>query len=201
MDTAAGDHGRDEADLVRRAQTGDAAAFGALVACYQDRVFNTCLRLCRNREDALDLTQTAFLRALEALPRFNAQARFYTWLFRIAVNAALSHRRQQRRRPMGSLDVSDGDGQSQAAEVPEETSSVSQRLVQAEQHAGVEAALARLDEEYRVPVVLRDIEDLDYASIAEILELPLGTVKSRIFRGRMLLREMLKTEYPHFEAV
>ena len=98
MDTAAGDHGRNEADLVRRAQTGDAAAFGALVACYQDRVFNTCLRLCRNREDALDLTQTAFLQALQNLRRFRADANFYTWLFRIAVNLTISHRRTAGRR-------------------------------------------------------------------------------------------------------
>jgi RNA polymerase sigma-70 factor (ECF subfamily) len=201
VDTAAGDHGRNEADLVRRAQSGDAAAFGALVAHYQDRVFNTCLRLCHNRDDALDLTQTTFLRALEALPRFDARSRFFTWLFRIAVNATLSHRRQQRRRPTVSLDASDGDGPSQSAGVADEGPEVTRRLARTELHACVEAALARLDEDFRMPVVLKDVEDLDYATIAEILEVPLGTVKSRIFRSRMLLREMLKTEYPHFEAV
>ncbi len=177
-----------ETDLVRRAQAGEQAAFAELVAKYQDRVYNTCYRMCHNHADALDLTQIAFLKAYQALPRFEVQARFFTWLYRIAVNVALSHRRTVRRHPSLSLagDHKDHDPPARGAADP------SCRMEQMELQRRLQDALDRLDDEFRAAVVLRDVEGLDYGEIAEVLDIPLGTVKSRIYRGRMLLKAMLQ---------
>ncbi|MGD8452669.1 MAG: sigma-70 family RNA polymerase sigma factor [Phycisphaerae bacterium] len=181
--------------LVEQAQRGRPQAFAELVARYQDRVYNVCYRLCGQEADALDLTQSTFLKALEALPQFEARSTFYTWLFRIAVNLAFSQRRRERRRRTVSLSeaVDDGERRSEPA-APAETYDAAHDADTQEQYARATAALARLAPEFRAAVVLRDIEDLDYAAIAEILGVPPGTVKSRIYRGRTMLHEMLSTE-------
>ncbi|MFQ5804988.1 MAG: sigma-70 family RNA polymerase sigma factor [Phycisphaerae bacterium] len=197
MKRAADQSKASDAELVSRAQRGDPAAFGELVEKYQHRVYNTCYRMCHNHADALDLTQSAFLKALEALPRFQVRATFFTWLFRITVNLVLSHRRAQSGRPTLSLRQFDDDGRRyEPAAVAPGTSDPSRRAEKVELHQRLEAALQRLDEEFRVAVLLRDIEGLDYAAIAEILKVPVGTVKSRIHRGRLMLRELLQREEP-----
>lgn len=178
-------------ELVRRAQVGDAAAFAGLVVRFQDRVYNTCYRMCHNHADALDLTQSTFLKALEGLPRFETRSSFYTWLFRIAVNLAISHRRAQERRGTLSLDAGNSDGRSPQPAAPGNGREVSRLVEQEELHGRLEEALQRLDEEFRIAVVLKDIEEMDYATIAEILDVPVGTVKSRIHRGRTMLRAVL----------
>ncbi|MBW7907061.1 MAG: sigma-70 family RNA polymerase sigma factor [Phycisphaerae bacterium] len=189
MDRSELDSATSDERLVARAQQGDAGAFEQLVRRHQDRLYNLCLRLSGSRTQAEDLAQAAMLQAFEALPRFEARSRFYTWLFRIAVNLAHSYRRRQRRAP-ASLDAMDGDGgprpvaESWALDPLE-------RIDRAEKAERLGRALAELDEEFRAAVVLKDIEELDYATIAEILEVPIGTVKSRIHRGRMFLRAAL----------
>jgi RNA polymerase sigma-70 factor (ECF subfamily) len=184
-----------DAELVSRAQRGDPTAFAELVVKYQDRVYNTCYRMCHNHADALDLTQSTFLKALEALPRFQVRAKFFTWLFRIAVNLTLSHRRAQSRQPKLLLRQVDDDRPIEPAST-DGPNDPSQRVEQVELHRQLEAALERLDEEFRAAVVLRDIEGLDYAEIADILKVPVGTVKSRIHRGRLMLRDLLEQEEP-----
>lgn len=182
-----------DADLVIRAQRGEKPALGQLVERYQDRIFNTCYRMCRNHADALDMTQTTILKAMEALPRFEARAGFFTWIFRIAVNVVISHRRSQRRRRETGLmgHCIEGDEMARASgDQPEPTS----RLSQQELGQRLEAALGRVDEEYRIAILLRDVEELDYAQISEILDVPVGTVKSRIHRGRTMVREILTGE-------
>jgi RNA polymerase sigma-70 factor (ECF subfamily) len=184
-----------DAELVQRAQRGVPAAFAELVSRYQDRVFNTCYRMCHNHADAADLTQSTFLKALEALPGFRGRSSFFTWLFRIAVNLTLSHRRAQRRRPPWSLSRPAGDGQAPEALIAtDQGREVSRPAEQRELRQRIEWALAQLDEEFRAAVVLKDIEDMDYASIAEIFDVPVGTVKSRIHRGRLMLRALLQDE-------
>ncbi len=187
-------HERDlsDADLVRRAQGGVPEAFAELVARYQDRVYNACYRMCHHEADALDYTQAAFVKALENLPRFRGEAGFYTWIFRIAMNQCLSHRRAQRRHPTGSLDAVGGDGRRAPAD--RRPASQARTVADGELRQRVAWALGQIDEEYRAAIVLKDIENFDYAEIAEILEVPLGTVKSRIHRGRLLLRDLLRDE-------
>ena len=186
-----------DAELVLRAQGGDPAAANELVTRYQDRVYNTCYRMCHNHADALDLTQSTFLKAFEALPRFEVRAKFFTWLYRIAVNVTLSHRRSRGRHPVLSLRQLEDDRE-RPFDPPAENddSDPARQVSRNELHRQLEAALDRLDDEFRVAVVLRDIEGLDYQAIAEILGVPTGTVKSRISRGRRTLRQLLEQEEP-----
>jgi RNA polymerase sigma-70 factor (ECF subfamily) len=182
-----------DAELVRQARRGDSAAFGALVTRYQDRVHNLCYRMCHNEADALDLSQSTFLKALDGLGRFRAESSFYTWLFRIAVNVTLSHRRAHRRRRTFSLDTGSDDA-NPGPQLAARQDDVAERAMTGETHAQVVRAIERLDEEFRIAVILKDVEDLGYAAISEILSVPVGTVKSRIHRGRLMLRELLTEE-------
>lgn len=193
MNRVTGEIDVQDAELIARAQRGDGVAFGMLVSRYQDRIYNTCYRMCHHADDAADLTQTAFVKAFEALPRFEARANFFTWLYRIAVNLVLSERRTRQRRPRLVRETAEDDGQ--RYEPPAAAADDPRRpLLAAERRRSVEAALQRLDEEFRAAVILSDIEELDYATISEILDVPVGTVKSRIHRGRMMLRDLLKRE-------
>jgi len=183
----------DDTDLVIQCRRGDSSAFSGLVDKYQDRLFNTCLRLCGNRSDAEDFAQEAFVKAFSSLDRFDGRASFYTWLFRIAVNLTISAHRKSRVKPVLSLQgrTSDGDGDSMADRIQGRVAMPDERCVENERDQAVARALASLDEEHKTVVVLRDIESLGYAEIAEILDVPTGTVKSRLHRARLALREML----------
>ena len=185
-----GDEARDAEDsvLVQRAQNGDSEAFAGLVERYQDRLYNMLYRLSHNHADAADWTQAAFLRAYEALGRFDGRASFYTWLYRIATNLALTEFRTRARRATASTDFGPGNEPSRTTTDPAD------RMELKEMHERASRALAELPEEYRAAVVLKDIEGLDYAGIAAILEVPVGTVRSRIHRGRTLLQQALQDD-------
>lgn len=185
----------DDTDLVNQCRRGDSSAFGGLVARYQDRVFNTCLRLCGNRSDAEELAQEAFVKAYVSLDRFDGRASFYTWLFRIAVNLTISAHRKARPGPMVSMHarLAEGDGQSLADRMEGTSAMPQDRCEMSERDEAVARALSSLDEEHKSVIVLRDIEALGYAEIAEILGVPTGTVKSRLHRARLALRELLGT--------
>jgi len=185
----------EDAVLVRQVQGGDLQAFAQLVEKYQDRVHNACLRICGDVEAARDLTQDAFVKALESIERFRGKSAFFTWIYRIAVNLALSHRRKDRTRNVLSLDAM-RDGQDEGAPLVQfiadpAASDPSSEAALAETHDRVLAAIGTLDPEHRAALVLRDVEGLDYQQIADVLELPVGTVKSRIFRARSTLRDRL----------
>ncbi len=169
-------------------------AFSLLVERYQDRLFNTTYRLCGNYPDACELTQEAFLRALKGISGFRSEAKFYTWLFRIALNLTRSHRRRARRRSYRSLDQPDGTlelasqaSRLGAADCPDPV----ERASQAERNSKVTAALDRLGQQYKIAIVLRDMEGLNYREIAQIVGTPVGTVKSRVYRARLTLRHYL----------
>jgi RNA polymerase sigma-70 factor (ECF subfamily) len=169
-------------------------AFGLLVAKYQDRIYNLILRLCGNASDAEELAQETFLKALEKIAQFRGNSLFYTWLFRIAANLAISFRRRGARVKFHSLAAGDdGDGQTglEARLADAREPSPQHAVASAETASAVLRALEELDEEARLVVVLRDVEDMDYSQIAEVLELPVGTVKSRLHRARCLLKEKL----------
>jgi len=187
--------GADDATLVERVRAGQTQAFGLLVERYQDRVFNLALRMCSHRLDAEELAQEAFLKALERIDQFKGNSKFYTWLFRIAANLAISHRRRRRRLRFLSLTRRDGDGDAadpppvevvQRREPPPE-----QAAMAAETRGLVAEALEQLDETFRLVLVLRDMQDMGYAEIAEVLSVPVGTVKSRLYRARCMLRAQL----------
>ncbi len=188
----------EEAVLVEQARSGDMSAFSRLVAKYQDRILNTCWRISGNIEDAQDLTQDAFLHALEAIDSFRHKAGFYTWLFRIAVNLSISHRRKAARAIKLSLHGPDGQwrGDHPGARLHGRASRDPQdppaRMSARETERLIVEGLDQLDDDHRAVVVLRDIESFDYQQIAETLDVPIGTVKSRLHRARMELRERLK---------
>jgi RNA polymerase sigma-70 factor (ECF subfamily) len=183
-------------ELVERVKHGWTEAFGLLVRRYQDRVFNACWRICGNLEDARDLTQDAFLRVFENLSSFRHESGFFTWLFRVAVNLSISHRRKTRLRPVAASAVGFGFEGTQADELAQRAGrwagpAAEDTVGQAELAARALRALQALDEDHRAVVVLRDLEGLDYAQIGQILEIPVGTVRSRLHRARMELRRMV----------
>lgn len=189
--------GFEDAALVEQCRRGDLSAVGPFIEKYQDRVYNTCWRLCGNAEDAADLTQEAFVKAIEAIGQFDGRARFYTWVFRIAVNLAISHRRQRSRRRTVALHgihrPDAADAAPPAEWLADDALGPEARAAQREEHARVLAAMETLDDEQRGVLVLRDIEQFDYAQIADILSIPVGTVKSKLHRARMALRDRLES--------
>jgi RNA polymerase sigma-70 factor (ECF subfamily) len=179
------------------AGVADTLDFAALVDAYQHKLFNTVLRLTGNHDDALDIVQDVFLKAYRSFGRFKGKAKVYTWLYRIAVNTALSFRRSaavQLSRASVSLDenVRHEDSDSKR-DIPNGRYEVSAALHDRELGDRISQAIAALEPELRAPVVLRDIEELSYEEIAEILEVPRGTIKSRLHRGRLILREKLQS--------
>ncbi len=179
----------DDRSLVAAAQGGDRAALEVLLRRHYDRVHAVCRRILHNEQDAADATQDALFAAVRGLARFDGDAAFGTWLYRIATNTCLDQLRRRKRRPTTPLDamvetsdlVLTGDHHG----VPFDLTVVD--------HLELQAALARLPEEFRVAVVLRDVADLDYADIASTLDVPIGTVRSRIARGRALLARYLES--------
>ena len=177
-----------DAELVEAALQGDRDAFGDLVLRYQDRLFNTLLRIAGSREDAADAVQDAFVQAYLKLDSFRGDSQFFTWLYRIAMNVALSRRR--RRRPERSLDAAKtgaGEEPMDAAAAPHD------RMLAEERAQQVHSALADLGHQHRKILVLREMEGCSYEVIADILELPVGTVRSRLFRARLQLKEKLRS--------
>lgn len=197
---------RKDAELLRQAQHGDRSAYGKIVVLYQDRLYNATLRIVGDPEEARELTQEAFTRGLINLNSFRGDASPYTWLFRIAVNLAISQLRKVQRHRVFSLDRPGANGKhvESSSSSEDQASSLLDRVAQdpaerppddlerRERGEQVMAALGRLDAEYRAVLVMRDIEGFDYQQMAEILGLPLGTLKSRLFRARLALRDELK---------
>ena len=193
---------RPDVALLQRAQKGDRGAYGQIILLYQDRLFNAVLRLVGDREEARELTQEAFTRGLMKLESFRGEASPYTWLFRIAVNLAISQLRKVQRVRVFSLDRPGANGSGRDSDqasglmdrmAQDRSESPPQRVERRERDEAVLAALGRLDAEYRAVLVMRDIEGFDYQQMADILGLPLGTLKSRLFRARLALRDELRT--------
>jgi RNA polymerase sigma-70 factor (ECF subfamily) len=180
----------DDASLIAAALGGETAAFGQLVSRYQDRLYNSLLRVLSSSEDAADIVQDAFLQAYRKLESFRGGSQFYTWLYRIAFNLAMSHMRRGRKE--GSLDQM----KLQIGSEPVDGQpAVDAGLLQQERAESVHAALAELSDEHRQIVVLREIDGYSYEDIAEILELPVGTVRSRLFRARVEMRDLLSSRF------
>ena len=177
----------DDAQLIDETLAGHSAAFGQLVQKYQDRLYNTVAHVVGNAEDARDIVQDAFVQAFVKLETFQRSSAFYTWLYRIALNNAASHHR--RRRATASLDQA---RQSGGIEPIDHSDAPGDRADRRETCQQVRRALNELTEEHRAILVLREIDGCCYETIAEILDLPVGTVRSRLHRARLQLRDQLK---------
>jgi RNA polymerase sigma-70 factor (ECF subfamily) len=165
-------------ELARRAAAGERAALESLLARHLDRIHAVCRRVLVHPEDALDATQEALIAITRGISRFDGRSRFTTWMYRVATNAALDEARRRRRRPIASEHIAD------VSSGADPTAAVDARL-------DVDAAMATMPPDYRAAVALRDLVGLDYAEIASVLDVPIGTVRSRIARGRATLADRL----------
>src|SRR5580692_650803 len=184
--------GRDEAGLVHELQAGSDAAFDYLVTYYHAGVFNLVYGILPDRADAADVTQEVFLRAFRGIRGFRQGSSLKTWLYRISVRQALNHRRWcwRHHRQQVSIDAEE-EGRSLALDLKDIEATPYERLASQETQQAVRAALAQVPALFRSAVILRDLEGLSYEEVAEVLEVSVGTVKSRILRGRRLLKEIL----------
>lgn len=182
--------------LVERLQAGERYAFEELVNKYHGSVFSLALRLTNDREDARDITQDTFLKVYNNIARFRGDAELRTWIYRITVNQAANNQRWWRRRRRSStisIDADDNDSSPISQQLPCPGQTPEQQALAAEQRRIIMAALGKVKFDFRVAVILRDIEGLSYEEIAETLEVSVGTIKSRIARGREELRQQLKS--------
>ncbi len=180
--------------LVARVQKGDSRAFDMLVLKYQHKILGLISRYVHDSDEVQDVAQEAFIKAYRALPRFRGESAFYTWLYRIAINTAKNHLVARSRRPPGSdVEVSDaeyfeGGGALREIETPETA------LFGAELKQVVERAIRELPDDLRTAVTLREFDGLSYEDIAEIMDCPVGTVRSRIFRAREAIDKKVREQ-------
>jgi RNA polymerase sigma-70 factor (ECF subfamily) len=183
---------RTDQELVRRAQSGDRRAFDLLVLKYQQKVASLIGRYIRDQAEIMDVTQDAFLKAYRALSGFRGDSAFYTWLYRIAVNTVKNHLVAQGRRPPGD------DVEAELAEQMDlggrlrETATPERHLLTDEIARTVQAALDALPDDLRTAIVLRELEGMSYEEIANAMDCPIGTVRSRIFRAREAIDKRLR---------
>ena len=179
----------DDTELIAECLAGNPEAFSQLVIRYQDRLHNSLLRMLGSRDDALEIAQDAFVHAFQKLGSFRGESAFYSWLFRIAFNAAISRQRKVKKKTTSLEKMKEASG----SELTDETREVqpSHRMELSEERDMVRQALSELPEDYRTVIVMKEIEKMRYEEIAEVLECPVGTVRSRLHRARNELRTRL----------
>ena len=176
-------------EIIESVLAGNAEAYGRLVTRYQNRLFHSLLRVTGSPEEAEDVAQESFVQAFVKLESFQRKSQFFTWLYRIAFNTSVS--RNRRKRPTISVEaVTAASGN----EPMDESQSASEQIEKQERVAAVHTALTKLQPEQRKILVLRELENCTYEEIATILELPVGTVRSRLHRARIQLRDVLKRD-------
>jgi RNA polymerase sigma-70 factor (ECF subfamily) len=183
----------DDAALIERCRTGDLAAFEPLVEKYRQRVWRLAYNVLRDREEAWDVAQEAFIRAYQALPAFRGQSAFYTWLFRIVMNVASDRARSRaaRGRAFGTERVPEEDWDRVMVDQPAGQQAPDEAAATTQDRERITRALATLSEQHRDIIMLSDIEGLSYKEIADVLEIPMGTVMSRLHNARRRLRSAL----------
>jgi RNA polymerase sigma-70 factor (ECF subfamily) len=180
--------------LVARVQKGDTRAFDLLVLKYQHKIFGLIGRYVRDADEVQDVAQEAFIKAYKALPNFRGESAFYTWLYRIAINTAKNYLVSRSRRPPGTdVELEDAEylengGSLRDIESPENV------LFGAELKVVVERAISALPEDLRTAITLREFDGLSYEDIADIMDCPVGTVRSRIFRAREAIDTMVRQQ-------
>lgn len=188
-----------EQKILARIQGGDRGALGELLGAYQDRVYHVCLRMLGNGDDAAEATQETLLRAIKHIDGFKRGSLFSTWLLRIAMNFSISQLRKGRLRtttsldnPWGSPGEGGGDGSLRDFVVATRELSPLAGVERGEEIGRLNAALDTLDPALRAVLLLRDLQGMDYQQVAEVLAVPVGTIKSRLFRARVALRQALE---------
>ena len=185
----------DDTVLVEQCRQGDSEAMERLILKYQNRIYNVILKICANVDDAAELTQETFVKVIENIDKFEGRSGFYTWAFRIAVNLTLNYCQRSGRLGLKSLDAEDdGQARQQLKEFLNDDSSPDPAAVAANKELCeiVIASLMKLNDAQRTVLVLRDIEGMNYAQIAEVLDIELGTVRSRLSRARSNLRGIME---------
>ena len=177
--------------IVQRVLEGDTNAFEELVLEYEKKVYSVALRMLNNSEDAADMTQEAFIKAYNSLSGFRGDSKFSVWLTRIVSNLCLDFMRSRNRRPTVSLSMEDEDGEDVQLDIADTSQSPEQLLERSLTRESVRRGLQSLPEDYREILLLREIQGLSYDEIAAALDIEVGTVKSRIFRGRKKLCDYL----------
>lgn len=180
----------DEIHLLHAFQRGNLDAFGILVHRYQDRLYTSLARFLDNQEDAQDVMQETFLSAFANARRFKGQSRFYTWIYRIAMNHAIDLHR--RKKPRHALSLHQIDHEEPAD--PKGEDGPQQSLIREEDRQWLRAALKSLSDEHRMVIIMKEIDDMRYEEIAEVLEVPVGTVRSRLHRARLELKDALEQQ-------
>ena len=175
--------------LVQRYLEGEANAFTQLVERHERRIYNVCLRILGDREDALDASQETFLTVLRKLPQFRGESAFSTWLHRVAVNACYDSLRKRKRNPLLRLASDEGNDP-----LPEPGPSAPDHADAVAGQIDVVQALAQIPQDYRIALILADVRDLPYEEISKALDVPVGTVKSRVHRGRVALARAMGLE-------
>ncbi|MEZ6093548.1 MAG: sigma-70 family RNA polymerase sigma factor [Pirellulaceae bacterium] len=184
MNRLGNDH--DDSFLIQATLDGKHEAFGHLVERYQDRLYGSLIHVLGCEAEALDIAQDAFVQAFRRLDSFRGQSAFYTWLFRIGRNLAIS--RLRRRKPTASLHNHDGE----AIDIADQSTAPAGGIESEETIGQLHIALQRLSEEHRTIIVLRELNEMDYDAIADVLEIPVGTVRSRLHRARQQLKQELE---------
>jgi RNA polymerase sigma-70 factor, ECF subfamily len=183
-------------ELIEAVKSGNETAFDEVVNRYRQPITNYIFRILNDYEEAVDLSQETFVRVYFAIERYHTEYAFSTYIYRIATNLAISEIRKRKRRKLFSLTgLFQTDDDDKEFDIPDTKRLQDVDLIEFEQKAIISRAIAALPEKYRIPIVLRDIEERSYDQVAEVLELSLGTAKSRISRGRAMLREKLKTRF------
>lgn len=191
----------DEIMIIKNAAKGDHAAFEQIVNLYEKKVYNIAFKYCNNVEDAMDISQEVFLRVYRFLPKFNGDSQFSTWIYRITMNVCHDVVGKKTGITEVSLEGKDEDDDDYRIDVPDETFSPEKLLEKKELQETIRNGIASLDEAYRDAIIMRDVNGLAYEEIAEILQIGVGTVKSRISRGREKLRSFLCQYGNFFEKV
>ncbi|MEK4145673.1 RNA polymerase sigma factor SigW [Robertmurraya sp. FSL W8-0741] len=177
---------------IKQVLKGDQNAYAEIVEIYKDKVFQLCFRMLGNRHEAEDMAQEAFIRAYVNIASFNIDLKFSTWLYRIATNLCIDRIRKKKPDFYLDAEVSGTDGLTMYSQVPSDSALPEEEVESIELHETIQREIAKLPEKYRSVIVLKYIEELSLNEISKILDMPLGTVKTRIHRGREALRHQLR---------
>jgi len=183
-------NGHEDNFLIKQAIRGDAYAFEQLMRKHESRMYSVAIRMCGNREDAQDCVQDAMLRIYRALDRFKGQSSFSTWVYRITMNTCLDELRRRKVRASTSLDTLLESGWSPT----DETDTPERHAIDAERRKALSGAIQSLPEDMRSAIVLREMQGLSYEEISDVLSVNVGTIKSRISRGREKLRQLITSK-------